>query len=73
MMKLLFLLPLFALTGCTMTGTARLVRALSKDPATVSIVIPSPYGTVRFTRAMPLTNQVVIVSPDGTFTIKGTP
>jgi hypothetical protein len=68
-MKTIFLLlPL--LCGCSSTNITKLVGALKNDPATVCVNVSSVYGTVRFTRTNPRTNETVTVSPDGTIVIK---
>lgn len=71
-MKKLFLLAVlaFSLTGCTSTNITKLVGALSKDPATVSVSVQSVYGTMKFVRTNPEPGQAVVVTPDGTVTIK---
>jgi hypothetical protein len=68
MKKILLLLPLLA--GCSSTNITALVGALKDDPATVSVNVSSVYGTLRFIRTNPRTNETVTVSPDGTVTIK---
>lgn len=56
-----------ALCGCSSTNVSSLVKALAKDPATVSVRIRSIYGSVDFVRVGGATNSVSI-SPDGTIT-----
>jgi len=55
-------------SGCVGGQTAALVRALSKDPATVSAKIVTPWGTASLVRVGGTTNNVV-VSQDGTVTL----
>lgn len=66
--KLIILLTALILCGCA--NQATLVRALAKDPATVSSKVVTPWGTAQFTRVGAQTNNTVIVSPDGSITIK---
>lgn len=60
----LILIAAMALTGCSSTNITKLVGALAKDPAIVSINVPTMYGTVKFTRVGSQTNSVTI-SSDG--------
>lgn len=55
-----------AFAGCA--NTPALLRALAKDPATVSVRIGTPWGTQMFTRVGGTTNSVT-VSPDGSVTV----
>ena len=64
----LSLIPL--MPGCSTTNITELVKSLSKDPATVSVSVQSVYGTMKFVRTAPLSNQVVTVGSDGTVTVK---
>lgn len=69
-MKILPLLLLPLLAGCSTTNITKLVGQLKGDPATVFVSVQSVYGTVRFIRSNPRTNESVTISPDGTVTIK---
>jgi hypothetical protein len=63
----LFLLSTFCFLlfpGCTSTNITKLVGALAKDPAIVSVYVPTMYGAVKFVRVGSTTNSVD-VSPDG--------
>jgi len=51
-----------ALGGCS--GTAGVIRALAKDPATACITVTSVYGTVKVFRTAAL-NSHVVCSQDG--------
>lgn len=55
-------------TGC-ISSSAKLVRELKGDPAVVSGSVSSVYGTVKFVRVGPQTNNAVSVAPDGTVTL----
>lgn len=63
MKKLVFLI-LLPLCGCSSTNITKLVGALAKDPAIVSVYVPTMYGAVKFVRVGSTTNSVD-VSPDG--------
>jgi len=54
-------------SGCVCpSGMSKLARELAKDPATVSLRVMTPYGSLDFVRANPLTNSIrYSVSPDG--------
>lgn len=69
MKLLLLLIPCALLTGCSTTNITKLVGALAKDPAIVSVRVSSVYGTVVFNRVGTATNGVSI-TPDGTITVK---
>lgn len=64
-------LAVLPLTGC-ISNSAKLVRELKGDPAVVSGSVSSVYGTVKFVRVGPQTNNAVSVAPDGTVTITPT-
>jgi len=66
---LLLIVPCVMLTGCSSTNITKLVGALAKDPAIVSVRVSSVYGTVVFNRVGVTTNGVSI-TPDGTITVK---
>lgn len=67
-MKLLLLTPLILLCGCSSTNVTKLIGALAKDPAIVSVKISSIYGTVNFTRIGGHTNTVTVTA-DGTISV----
>lgn len=67
---LLVSIPALFLCGCVSNQTTSLVRALSKDPATVSATIVTPWGTARLVRVGGQTNNVS-VTPDGSVSISG--
>jgi len=69
-MKTILVLFCVVCSGCSSTNITKLVGALKNDPATVCVNVSSVYGTVRFTRTNPRTNETVTVSPDGTIVIK---
>lgn len=54
--------------GCMSVGS--LVKELAHDPATVSVQVMTPYGSLKFVRTNPSTNQSVVVDPTGVITIK---
>ena len=60
MNRFLSLLILAPLCGCT--STPSLVRALSKDPATVAVSVQTVYGTCYILRTFS-TNQTIILGP----------
>jgi hypothetical protein len=62
MMKIILLLLLCGMTGCSTTNITKLVGALAKDPATVAISVQSVYGTVYFLRTG-TTNQTIVMGP----------
>lgn len=68
---LLASLAILPATGCISNG-AKLVRELKGDPAIVSGSVSSVYGTVKFVRVGPQTNNAVSVAPDGTVTVTPT-
>lgn len=69
MKKLLLLVSLSLLSGCSTTNITKLTQALAKDPAIVVVKVGTVYGTVNFTRVGTLTNGMTI-SPDGTISVK---
>lgn len=76
--KLLCLLPLVAIAGCSLTGCSstnitKLVGALSKDPATCVVKVTTIYGTISYTRVGVMTNETASVNSDGSVTIKTNP
>jgi uncharacterized lipoprotein YmbA len=70
MKRLLPILALTALCGCSSTNITKLVNALSKDPATSVIKVTTVYGTVSYTRVGLLTNESASVNSDGSVTLK---
>jgi len=70
MKKLLCILSLIALTGCSSTNITKLVQALAKDPATSVIKISTVYGTVNYTRVGLMTNETASVNSDGSVILK---
>ena len=63
-------LTLLGTTGCMTGQMNKVVTALGKDPATVSIRVTSIYGTITFVRTNPQTNSLPHnVSPDGAVTV----
>jgi hypothetical protein len=69
MKRVLSLLPLVLLCGCSSTNITDLTKALAKDPAIVIVKVGSVYGTLSFVRVGSQTNGVT-VSPDGSVSIK---
>lgn len=65
---LILVLPL--LSGCLMGGgsMAKMVKELAKDPATVRIRFPTPYGVFELDRYIPGTNAPIILN--GEFKLK---
>jgi hypothetical protein len=59
--------------GCVSTASFnRLARELAKDPATVTVRVATPYGSLSFTRINAGTNTLPHrVAPDGTVTVGG--
>lgn len=57
-MKLAVLILLLPLCGCMMGGgsMAKIVKELAKDPATVRLRFPTPYGVFELDRFVPTTN-----------------
>ncbi len=55
--------------GCTSTDITELMKATSESDATVVVNVSSVYGTAKFIRTNPRTNQTATISPDGTVTI----
>lgn len=72
-MKLLLLIPLVALlSGCIGVPTKeinKLVNALAKDPASLRMRIPTPWGMVELDRTSPQTNTLSHTIKDGTITV----
>jgi len=69
-MKILAIIVLLGgLTGCSTTNLADVMQQAAKDDATVVVNVSTIYGTGRFIRTNPRTNQTATVSPDGTVTI----
>ena len=68
--KLLLILPLVLLCGCSPTNISNLVKAVAKDPATVTIKVSSVYGTVSYTRVGLMTNETASVASDGSVILK---
>lgn len=67
-----------SLTGCIKPGAHSVLvdslnnagQNLSNDHAATELDLTTPWGTERYRRVNPTTNQDVIISPDGTMTIK---
>lgn len=58
-------------SGCAGRTTAQVVRALSKDPASLHVRITTIYGTIEVARTAPGTNTPPhAVGADGTITVK---
>lgn len=55
--------------GCSSTNIAELMHETAQSDATVIVNISSIYGTAKFIRANPRTNQTMTISPDGTVTV----
>ena len=70
MKKLLCILSLIALTGCSSTNISKLVQALAKDPSTSVVKITTIYGNVSYTRVGLLTNETASVAADGSVILK---
>jgi hypothetical protein len=64
------LAALTLLPGCMTHNLTTFTKALAGDPATVMVDLRSVYGTLRFVRTNPGTNQSAVVSPDGTVTVR---
>lgn len=60
--NLLLAIAAASLCGCSSTNITKLVGALAKDPAIVSVNVPTMYGTVKFVRVGSQTNSVAITS-----------
>lgn len=60
---LILLLPL--LSGCLMGGgsMAKVIKELSRDPATVRVRFPTPYGVFELDRYVPGTNSQGVLLP----------
>lgn len=68
---LILLLPL--LSGCLMGGgsAAKIIKELAKDPATVRIRFPTPYGVFELDRYVPGTNASGVLVPlNGEFRVR---
>jgi len=59
-MKIIALLSLLLLTGCT--NLSKVVKELAKDPNTVAISLTTVYGTMHFIRTGH-TNQQITAGP----------
>lgn len=69
MKRLIPLLVLPLIGGCV--NTSKLVRALSKDPASVHLSVKSIYANVDLTRVNPVANTpAYAVLPDGTISVR---
>ncbi len=55
-------LGLLLCAGCSTTNITKLVKELSKDPATVAVSIQSVYGTVYLLRTVD-TNRIILIGP----------
>lgn len=58
--------------GCATAGLSKVVAELAKDPATVSMTIIHPYGSVRWYRTNPQ-GQAVAIGHDGSVDIQARP
>lgn len=58
-MKILVALAVLPLCGCLMGGgsMAKIVKELAKDPATVRLRFPTPYGVFELDRYVPGSNS----------------
>ena len=61
---------IFILTGCSISPSADVIRELAKDPATASVTVMTPYGSLRWVRTNPPPGQSVTVDPNGVITVK---
>ena len=61
---------LLILTGCSISPSADVIRELAKDPATASVTVMTPYGSLRWVRTNPLLGQSVTADPNGAITVK---
>lgn len=70
MIKFVLLLPLLiAATGCN--SMPKIITALGKDPATVTVRVTTIYGTIYYTRTNPGTNTAPhIIAPDGSVRVE---
>jgi len=68
--NVLFVIPVALLCGCSPTNISNLVKAVAKDPATVTIKVSSVYGTVSYTRVGLMTNETASVASDGSVILK---
>ena len=62
------LLFLVCLTGCSSTNIAKVVEAMGKDHANVTVKITSVYGTCSIVRVNG--TNAITAQPDGTITVK---
>lgn len=56
-------------SGCSSTNISQLADKLKGDNSTIVHNINTIYGTSKFIRSNPGTNQTVSIAPDGTVTI----
>ena len=69
MKKLIFILIMIPLAGCT--STPRIIRELAKDPATAHFRVTTIYGTIEVTRVNATTNSMPHeIKADGTVSVK---
>ena len=54
-----------AFGGCSLSPSADFVKALAEDPATASINIVYPYGTIMWCRTNPMQNAKVTCTNSG--------
>jgi len=71
-MKLLLLIPVALLCGCSATNVSKWQKALAGDKAIAVVRVRSVYGTADLTRVGETTNSVNIL-PDGTVQINHRP
>jgi hypothetical protein len=58
-------------TGCAGRSTAQVIRALSKDPASVHVRLTTIYGTIEIARTAPNTNSPAhTIGTDGAIEVK---
>lgn len=71
-MRLLALILLLPLCGCVMggSGMSKIIKELAKDPATVRIRFPTPYGVFELDRYIPGSNSVPMVPVTGEFRVR---
>ena len=62
--RLVLILPLALLTGCSSTNLASIVKAASGDPATIMVDVKSIYGSARLIR-VGSTNLSTTANTDG--------
>lgn len=59
------------LTGCvSMGGLADFAREMAKDPATISVVVQTPYGFIKWFRTNPGDKSIVQTDGAGSVSVK---